>query len=533
MTKYIFVTGGVTSSLGKGILCASLAKLLQSRGFAVTIQKFDPYINVDPGTLNPYEHGECYVTDDGAETDLDLGHYERFLNAPTSRANNVTTGAVYQTVINKERAGDYLGKTVQIIPHITDEIKRRMLLLGQTGQYDIVITELGGTVGDIESLPYVESVRQLRWELGRDNCLVIHLTLVPYLRAAKELKTKPTQHSVKELLSLGVQPDILACRTEHPLGTDIRRKLALFCNVEMSSVIEAIDADSIYDVPLMLAKERLDSVVISKLHLNDRREPDLSSWKAFLGRLKNPLHEVKIGLVGKYNELPDAYKSIYESFVHAAAVNECKVQVLPIHAEDLEGGEKDVSKKLSGLHGILVAPGFGERGIEGKLAAIRFAREHNVPFFGICLGMQCAVVEFARNVLKLQAPASTEVHPDTPNPVIDLMADQARLTQKGGTMRLGAYACALKKKTQAFKAYGKETISERHRHRWEFNNKYLEMFEKAGMTASGVNPDTGLVEIMEITAHRWFVGVQFHPELKSTVENPHPLFVRFVQACIE
>jgi CTP synthase len=533
MTKYIFVTGGVTSSLGKGILCASLAKLLQSRGFAVTIQKFDPYINVDPGTLNPYEHGECYVTDDGAETDLDLGHYERFLNTPTSRANNVTTGAVYQTVINKERAGDYLGKTVQIIPHITDEIKRRMLLLGQTGQYDIVITELGGTVGDIESLPYVESVRQLRWELGRDNCLVIHLTLVPYLKAAKELKTKPTQHSVKELLSLGVQPDILACRTEHPLGQDIRRKLALFCNVEMSSVIEALDADSIYDVPLMLAKERLDGVVISKLHLNDRREPDLSSWKTFLGKLKNPLHEVQIGLVGKYNELPDAYKSIYESFVHAAALNECKVHVVPIHAEDMEGNYKDVSKKLTGLNGILVAPGFGERGIEGKLAAIRFARENNVPFFGICLGMQCAVVEFARNVLKLESPASTEVNPNTPNPVIDLMADQTRLTQKGGTMRLGAYACAIKKKTHAYKAYSQEMINERHRHRWEFNNKYLDAFEKAGMTASGVNPETGLVEIMEITSHRWFIGVQFHPELKSTVENPHPLFVRFVKECIQ
>ena len=532
MTKYIFVTGGVTSSLGKGILCASLAKLLQARGFSVTIQKFDPYINVDPGTLNPYEHGECYVTDDGAETDLDLGHYERFLNTPTSRANNVTTGAVYQTVITKERAGDYLGKTVQIIPHITDEIKRRMLLLGQTGQYDIVITELGGTVGDIESLPYVESVRQVRWELGRDNCLVIHLTLVPYLRAAKELKTKPTQHSVKELLSLGVQPDILACRTEHPLGTDIRRKLALFCNVEMSSVIEAIDADSIYDVPLLLLKERLDAVVISKLHLSDRREPELTTWKAFLGKLKNPLHEVSIGLVGKYNELPDAYKSIYESFVHAGAVNECKVRVVPIHAEDLEGSYKDVAKLLSSLNGILVAPGFGERGIEGKLLAIRYARENNVPFFGICLGMQTACVEFARNVLGLAGAASTEVDRKTPHPVIDLMNEQKKITKKGGTMRLGAFPCVLEKKTKAFAAYGQAEISERHRHRWEFNNAYIEQFKQAGMEPAGTNPDSNLVEIMELKAHKWFVGVQFHPELKSTVERPHPLFVEFVRACI-
>jgi CTP synthase len=532
MTKYIFVTGGVTSSLGKGILCASLAKLLQARGFSVTIQKFDPYLNVDPGTLNPYEHGECYVTDDGAETDLDLGHYERFLNMPTSRANNVTTGSVYQTVINQEREGAYLGKTVQIIPHITDEIKRRMLLLGQSGNYDIVITELGGTVGDIESLPYVESVRQVRWELGKDNCIVIHLTLVPYLKAAKELKTKPTQHSVKELLSLGIQPDILACRTEHPLGQDLRRKLALFCNVEMSSVIEAMDAESIYDVPLMLLKERLDSVVISKLHLNDRREPNLNTWKKFLGKLKTPLYSVKIGLIGKYNELPDAYKSIYESFVHASAVNECKVIVEPIHAEQLEGTYKSVGDTLSGLKGILVAPGFGERGIEGKLMAIRYARENNIPFFGICLGMQTACVEFARNVLGLKDAASTEVDKNTSNPVIDMMEDQKGMTQKGGTMRLGAYPCELKKKTKAFEAYKHTTISERHRHRWEFNNAYLEQFEKAGMTATGLNPDTNLVEIMELKDHKWFVGVQFHPELKSTVENPHPLFVSFVKACI-
>lgn len=532
MTKYIFVTGGVTSSLGKGILCASLAKLLQARGFSVTIQKFDPYINVDPGTLNPYEHGECYVTEDGSETDLDLGHYERFLNTPTSRANNVTTGSVYQTVINKERSGDYLGKTVQIIPHITDEIKRRMLLLGQTGQFDIVITELGGTVGDIESLPYVESVRQVRWELGRDNCLVIHLTLVPYLKAAKELKTKPTQHSVKELLSLGVQPDILACRSEQSLGLDIRRKLALFCNVEMSSVIEVMDAETIYDVPLLLHKERLDSVVISKLHLSDRKEPDLSTWKAFLGKLKNPLHEVKIGLIGKYNELPDAYKSIYESFIHAGAINECKVKVVPIHAEDLEGSYKDVGKLMEGLNGILVAPGFGERGIDGKIMAIRYARENNVPFFGICLGMQTACVEFARNVLKLEGAASTEVNPATPHPIIDLMQDQKKITKKGGTMRLGAYPCELKKKSKAFDAYKTLNISERHRHRWEFNNAYLDAFEKAGMSPSGINPESGLVEIMEIKDHKYFVGVQFHPELKSTVERPHPLFVAFVKACM-
>jgi CTP synthase len=531
MTKYIFVTGGVTSSLGKGILCASLAKLLQARGFSVTIQKFDPYLNVDPGTLNPYEHGECYVTDDGAETDLDLGHYERFLNTPTSRANNVTTGAVYQTVINNERNGVYLGKTVQVIPHITDEIKRRMLLLGQTGQFDIVITELGGTVGDIESLPYVESVRQLRWELGRDNCMVIHLTLVPYLNAAKELKTKPTQHSVKELLSFGLQPDVLACRTEHPLSEDLRRKLALFCNVEMSSVIEALDAESIYDVPGLLLKERLDSVVISKLHLNDRRSPNLQDWNKFVTRMKNPKRKTRIGLIGKYNELPDAYKSIYEAFVHAGAANECKVEVVPVHAEALTEPGVNVAEQLAGLDGLLVAPGFGERGIDGKLRAIRHARENDLPFFGICLGMQCAVVEFARNVLDLQDAASTEVNPNTSDPVIDLMPDQQRITQKGGTMRLGAYTCDLKKKTKAYAAYQTAQISERHRHRWEFNNKYAARIEEAGMNIAGTNPDTGLVEIVEIKNHKWFVGVQFHPELKSTVEHPHPLFVSFVKAC--
>jgi CTP synthase len=532
MTKYIFVTGGVTSSLGKGIVSASLAKLLQARGISVTIQKFDPYINVDPGTLNPYEHGECFVTDDGAETDLDLGHYERFLNKPTSRANNVTTGSVYQTVINKERAGDYLGKTVQVIPHITDEIKHRMQLLGNTGKYDVIITELGGTVGDIESLPYIESLRQLRWELGREHCLVIHLTLIPYLKAAKELKTKPTQHSVKELLSLGVQPDLLVCRTEHPLNQDIRRKLALFCNVEIGSVIEAIDAETIYDVPLLMLRERLDSVVISKLRMKETKDPNLNSWKVFLGKLKNPTQHIKIGLVGKYNELQDAYKSIHEAFVHAGAINECKVNVIPIHSEELEGSYKDVTEVLAGLDGILVAPGFGERGIEGKLMAIRFARENNVPFFGICLGMQCAAVEFARNVLKLEGAASTEVNPKTAHPVIDLMEKQKEITQKGGTMRLGSYDCDLKKKTKALAAYGTSAIKERHRHRWEFNNAYLEQFDKAGLQATGMNTELGLVEILELKDHKWFVGVQFHPELKSTVENPHPLFVSFVKACM-
>ncbi len=533
MTKYIFVTGGVTSSLGKGIIAASLAKLLQARGFTVTIQKFDPYINVDPGTLNPYEHGECYVTDDGAETDLDLGHYERFLNTPTSQANNVTTGRVYQTVINKERAGDYLGKTVQVVPHITDEIKRRIQLLGRKNEFDIVITELGGTVGDIESLPYLESLRQLRWELGSDNCLVIHLTLIPYLRAAKELKTKPTQHSVKELLKTGIQPDILVCRTEKPISMDIRRKLALFCNVDIGSVIEAIDAETIYDVPLLMLKERLDSRVITKLRLKDRKEPKLNVWKTFLGKLKNPLHEVTIGLVGKYNELQDAYKSIHEAFVHAGAVNECKVKVIPIHSEQLEGNDESIRKLLEGLDGVLVAPGFGERGIEGKLKAIRYVRENKIPFFGICLGMQCAVVEFARNVLNIGDAASREVNEKAKNPIIDLMDDQKKITKKGGTMRLGAYACKIVENSKAHEAYDTLEINERHRHRYEFNNDYKKQIEAAGMIATGTNPESGLVEIVEIKEHPWFVGVQFHPELKSTVENPHPLFVQFVNACMQ
>lgn len=533
MTKYIFVTGGVTSSLGKGIIAASLAKLLQARGFSVTIQKFDPYINVDPGTLNPYEHGECYVTDDGAETDLDLGHYERFLNVPTSQANNVTTGRIYQTVINKERAGDYLGKTVQVIPHITDEIKRRVQLLGNSNEYDIVITELGGTVGDIESLPYIEALRQLRWQLGADNCLTIHLTLVPYLSAAGELKTKPTQHSVKSLLSAGIQPDILVCRTEHKLSMELRRKLALFCNVDLSSVIEARDADTIYDVPLLMLQENLDTTVINKLRLADRREPDLKAWKRFLGKLKNPLHTVTIGLVGKYNELQDAYKSIHEAFIHAGSVNECKVNVVPIHSESLEGDYHDVVKKLEELDGVLVAPGFGERGISGKLQAIRYVRETKTPFFGICLGMQCAVVEFCNNVVGLEGAASVEVDPNTPHPVINLMEDQKKITDMGGTMRLGAYDCKIETKTLAYRIYRKATISERHRHRYEFNNTYKESIESAGLKATGVNPKTGLVEIVELEKHPFFVGVQFHPELKSTVENPHPLFVHFVKACMK
>jgi CTP synthase len=534
MTKYIFVTGGVTSSLGKGIISASLAKLLQARGLRVTIQKFDPYINVDPGTLNPYEHGECYVTDDGAETDLDLGHYERFLNEATSQANNVTTGRIYQTVINKEREGAYLGKTVQVIPHITDEIKRRVQLLAENTNYDIIITELGGTVGDIESLPYLETLRQMRWELGPDNCLVIHLTLVPYLSAAKELKTKPTQHSVKEMLNTGIQPDVLVCRTEHALSMEIRRKLALFCNVDVGSVIEAIDAESIYDVPILMLKEKLDAVVLTKMRLPDRKEPDLRKWKEFLGKLKNPTGEVNIALVGKYNELQDAYKSIHESFVHAGAVNECKVNVVPVHSEVLEGiSYEKVSDLLKEYDGILVAPGFGERGIEGKINAIRFCRENKIPFFGICLGMQCAVVEFTQNVLGLKEASSTEVNPNTPDPVIDLMPDQKKITKKGGTMRLGSYACDLKRSSKAQKAYKALKIKERHRHRYEFNNKYLADIEKAGMMASGINPDSGLVEIVEIKEHPWFVGVQFHPELKSTVEVPHPLFVAFIKASLQ
>ncbi|MCX6190424.1 MAG: CTP synthase [Bacteroidetes bacterium] len=530
-TKYVFVTGGVTSSLGKGIISASLAKLLQAIGYTVTIQKFDPYINVDPGTLNPYEHGECYVTDDGAETDLDLGHYERFLNVPTSQANNVTTGRIYQTVIDRERRGDYLGKTVQVVPHITDEIKRRMKLLGDSGKYEIIITEIGGTVGDIESLPYIEAVRQLRWELSSHDSVVIHLTLVPYLKATKELKTKPTQHSVKELLETGVQADILVCRTEHPINSEMKKKLALFCNVKPNSVIESIDVETIYDVPLKMLKEKLDKVVLEKFKLPLRGEPNLKEWESFLARLKNPKQEVTIGLVGKYVELPDAYKSIVESFIHAGAANECKVKLEYIHSEFLD--KENAIEKISHLDGILVAPGFGSRGIEGKIEAIRYAREKKIPFFGICLGMQCAVIEFSRNVLKLKDAHSTEMNEKTKNPVIDMMPDQKKISEKGGTMRLGAYACEIQKGTKAYSAYGKQKISERHRHRYEFNNKYLNDFKTHGMMASGINPDSGLVEIVEITEHPYFLGVQYHPELKSTVENPHPLFVRFVKAAMD
>ena len=532
MTKYIFVTGGVTSSLGKGIIAASLAKLLQSRGLSVTIQKFDPYLNVDPGTLNPYEHGECYVTDDGAETDLDLGHYERFLNTPTSQANNVTTGRIYQTVIEKERRGDYLGKTVQVIPHVTDEIKRRIQLLGNTGQYDIVITELGGTVGDIESLPYLESLRQLRWELGTDNCITVHLTLIPYLAAAKELKTKPTQHSVKELLQTGIQPDILVVRTEHEIDDSIRRKLALFCNVEKSCIVEALDVNTIYDVPLLMLKEGLDATVISKLRIPDRRNPDLRRWKDFLGRLKNSTREVTIGLVGKYNELQDAYKSIYEAFIHAGAVNECRVKVVPIHSEQLEGKAEEVHRFLERFDGILVAPGFGERGIEGKIEAVRYVREHGIPFFGICLGMQCAVVEFSRNVAGIDGATSSEVDEYSDFAVIDIMEDQKNVATKGGTMRLGAYDCQLEPGSHTARAYGTTQISERHRHRYEFNNQYLDQLKEAGLTIAGTNPETELVEVIELADHPYFVGVQYHPELKSTVEEPHPLFVSFVAAAM-
>ncbi|MFN0274734.1 MAG: CTP synthase [Chitinophagales bacterium] len=529
--RYIFVTGGVTSSLGKGIFSASLAKLLQARGLKVTIQKFDPYINVDPGTLNPYEHGECYVTDDGAETDLDLGHYERYLGIETSQANNVTTGAVYQTVINRERAGDYLGKTVQVIPHITDEIQRRMLLLGEGGKYDIVITEVGGTVGDIESLPYIEAVRQLKWKLGEKHFLNIHLTLIPFLASAHELKTKPTQHSVKMLLESGLQPDILVCRTEHHLTKELRRKLALFCNVNVNAVIEAIDAESIYDVPLNLLKEDLDEIVLTKLRLPKHGEPDLKTWKNFLSRLKNPTEYVKIGLVGKYVELQDAYKSILEAFIHAGAANECKVKVVSLQSDFINAD--NVAEKLGDLDGILVAPGFGDRGIEGKITAIKYVRENKIPFFGICLGMQCAVVEFARNILKMKDAHSTEMNAKTKHPVIDMMEEQKSITAKGGTMRLGSYDCRLFKKTKAYEIYKSQNITERHRHRYEFNNKYLKDFEAKGMSAVGVNPQQNLVEIMELKDHPFFIGVQFHPELKSKVEKPHPLFVAFIKAAME
>ena len=529
--KYVFVTGGVTSSLGKGIISASLAKLLQSRGYTVTIQKFDPYINVDPGTLNPYEHGECFVTEDGAETDLDLGHYERFLNVNTSQANNVTTGRIYQTVIQNERQGKYLGKTVQVVPHITDEIKRRMQLIGNTGEYDIVITEIGGTVGDIESLPFVEAIRQMNFEMNPEDLIVIHLTLLPYLAAAGELKTKPTQHSVRFLLESGVQPDILVCRTEHPITNEIRNKIALFCNVKPNAVIESIDVSTIYEVPLVMLKEKLDKVVLSKLKLSAKNEPDMEEWKDFLFKLKQPSKEVNIALIGKYVELPDAYKSINESIIHAGAANECKVNFTFVHSEIL--ADERVGERLKKFDGILVAPGFGSRGIDGKLNAIKYARENKVPYFGICLGMQCAVIEFARNVIGWEDAHSTEMSDLSTHPVIDLMETQKNLTEMGGTMRLGAYDCVLTKGSQAAKAYGKTKITERHRHRYEFNAKFQKDFEKHGMQITGVNPQTELAEIVEIEDHPWFVGVQFHPELKSTVLNPHPLFFKFVKAAIE
>lgn len=526
-TKYIFVTGGVTSSLGKGIISASLAKLLQARGYSVTIQKLDPYINVDPGTLNPYEHGECYVTEDGAETDLDLGHYERFINLPTTQSNNVTTGRIYQTVINKERKGDYLGKTVQVIPHITDEIKRNIKLLGKKYNYDVVITEIGGTVGDIESLPYIEAVRQLKWELGPQNSLFIHLTLVPYLSASGELKTKPTQHSVKVMLENGIQPDVLVLRSEHPLTTDIRKKVALFCNVDMQSVIQSIDVSTIYEVPLLMKDEKLDVTVLRKLGLPENEEPKLVKWKQFIDKLKNPKQEITVGLVGKYVELPDSYKSIMESLIHAGSVNQCKVNIKSIHSEKIN--ENNVASKLKGVQGVIVAPGFGNRGIEGKITAVNYVRENNIPFLGICLGMQCAVIEFARNVLNLKDADSSEMSRTTKNPVIDLMEEQKGVTEKGGTMRLGAYPCNINKESKVFDVYQQEDIVERHRHRYEFNNDYLDRFEKAGMKPVGFNTDTGLVEIVELPKHRWFIGVQFHPEYKSTVVNPHPLFVNFVK----
>lgn len=531
MAKYIFVTGGVTSSLGKGIIAASLAKLLQARGMRVTIQKFDPYINVDPGTLNPYEHGECFVTEDGAETDLDLGHYERFLNIFTSQSNNVTTGRIYQTVINKEREGAYLGKTVQVVPHITDEIKRRLLLLGQNNEFDIIITEIGGTVGDIESLPFIEALRQLQWELPEEDTVVLHLTLIPYLKAAKELKTKPTQHSVRMLSQEGVHPDIIVCRTEEALSPEIRRKIALFCNVKQEAVIEAMDASTIYEVPLLMMNEKLDRICMKKLNITNYHEPELSKWKEFLDKLKYPKSKVTIGLIGKYIELQDAYKSILEAFVHAGAMNECKVQVVNVHSEFIT--PENVAEKLGTLDGLLVAPGFGHRGVEGKITAVRYARENKLPFFGICLGMQMAVIEFAKNVLGLSDAHSTEMNPATPDPVIDLMEEQKKITAKGGTMRLGSYPCTLKKDSLAFNIYGQELIHERHRHRWEFNNRYLDQYEQAGMKASGVNTDSGLVEIIELPSHPFFFGVQYHPELKSTVENPQPIFVSFIKAAKE
>ena len=528
-TKFIFVTGGVSSSLGKGIIAASLAKLLQSQGYRITIQKLDPYINVDPGTLNPYEHGECYVTEDGAETDLDLGHYERFLNVETSQANNITTGRIYQSVINKERKGDYLGRTVQVIPHITDEIKENIKFLAKDDQYDIIITEIGGTVGDIESLPYIEALRQMKWEMGEKNVVAIHLTLIPYLSAAKELKTKPTQHSVKTLMESGVQADVLVCRTEHEISDSIRNKLARFCNVDTDSVIQSVDVKTIYDVPNCMLDEGLDKVVLKKLGLVSNK-PDLLHWNKFLNKHKNPKSTVKIALIGKYIELQDSYKSILESFIHSGAINEVKVDVIPIHSEHIN--KDNIANELKNFNGVLVAPGFGERGIEGKIEAIKYVRLNNIPFFGICLGMQMAVIEFARNVLNLDGANSTEMDENTSYPVIDLMNDQKNITDKGGTMRLGSWDCKLKENSLISKIYNSENVNERHRHRYEFNSKYLEKIELNGMIASGINNKTGLVEIIELKDHPWFIGVQFHPEYKSTVLSPHPLFVSFISAAV-
>ncbi|MFZ9549859.1 MAG: CTP synthase [Bacteroidia bacterium] len=528
--NYIFVTGGVTSSLGKGIIAASMAKLLQARGYRVTIQKLDPYINVDPGTLNPYEHGECYVTDDGAETDLDLGHYERFLNVRTSQANNVTTGRIYQSVIEKERRGDFLGKTVQVIPHITDEIKNRIRILGDSGQYEFIITEIGGTVGDIESLPYIEAVRQLKWELGF-RCAVVHLTLLPYLSTSGELKTKPTQHSVKLLLEYGVQPDILVCRSEYPISKDIKRKIALFCNVAPDAVIEALDASSIYKVPLLMAEEQLDEIILKKFQINTYKPLQLEAWKTFLNILEHPKHHIKIGLIGKYVELKDSYKSISEAFIHAGVVNTCHIELIWIHSEQLE--QADFSELFKNIQGILVAPGFGNRGVEGKINAIKYARENQIPFFGICLGMQCAVIEFARHVLGLNDAHSREMNPATNHPVIDLLENQKTINQKGGTMRLGSYNCSIEDGSIVRRIYMKQLISERHRHRYEFNNEYLSRFKTAGMRFSGINPEAGLVEIIELDNHPFFIAVQFHPEYKSTVETPHPLFIAFVASCMK
>jgi len=529
-TKYIFVTGGVTSSLGKGIIAASLAKLLQARKFNVTIQKFDPYINVDPGTLNPYEHGECFVTDDGAETDLDLGHYERFLNNSTSQENNVTTGRVYQSIIEKERKGEFLGKTVQVIPHVTNEIKQRMKLLGNSGNYDFVITEIGGTVGDIESLPYIESVRQLVWELGKENTVVIHLTLIPFLSATGELKTKPTQHSVKTLMESGLTADVIVCRTEYELSKDLRLKLALFCNVKPEAVIQSIDVETIYDVPLKMLDEGLDKVVLNKLGVKTKNKPNLNDWNLFLNKLKNPKKSVKVGLIGKYVELKDSYKSILESLIHAGAINEANVEVITIHSEHLN--KKNISDKLKLLNGLIVAPGFGQRGIEGKIEAIKYSREKKIPFFGICLGMQMAVIEYARNKLKFSKANSTEMDSKSDFPVIDLMESQKKIKSKGGTMRLGAWSCKLLNGSRVRDIYKKEMISERHRHRYEFNNRFTDKIFNDELKVAGTNPETSLVEVIENVRHPWFVGVQFHPEYKSSVSNPHPLFVDFVKSCV-